>query len=188
MGLVLLTLCLLVESTVTAASGLLEHQTACGKYHISNSDDPSHELFYIDGKLVHRYFFCKAMRDYHERQCFVQENIRNKYCQSLEKLSLLSGRKSLHDVVRDRYSEIDNDKTTLGGKDKYDNPVLKPKMLAMALPAFFLLCCTLVCPCFQAKKKDTSHTVLSKEPNSSELHHQFHSDVCIFLFVCFFFM
>lgn len=77
MGLVLLTLCLLVES---AASGLLEHETVCGKYHVSNSNGPSLQLFYIDGKLVERYLFCKAMRDYHERQCFV---LRNKYCQSL---------------------------------------------------------------------------------------------------------
>ncbi|XP_047952041.1 calmodulin-binding receptor-like cytoplasmic kinase 3 [Salvia hispanica] len=164
MGLVLLTLCLLVES---AASGLLDHETDCGKYHVSNSNDPSRQLFYINGKLVERYLFCKAMRNHHERQCFVQDNIRNKYCQSLEKLPLLSGRKSLHAVARDGYSEIDSDKITLGGKDKYDNPISKPKMLAMAAPAFFLLCCTLVCPCFQARKKDSGHT-LSREPNSTD--------------------
>ena len=102
-----------------------------------------------------------------------------------EKLHLLSGRKSLHTVVRDGYSEIDSDKTTLGRKEKYDNPLLKPKVLAMAVPAFFLLCCTLICPCFQARKKDTDHTVLSKEPISSELHHQLCSNVCNFI-NCFF--
>ncbi|KAG6421157.1 hypothetical protein SASPL_117706 [Salvia splendens] len=134
MGLVLLTLCLLVES---AASGLLEHETDCGKYHVTNSNDPSRQLFYINDKLVERYLFCKAMRDDHGRQCFV---LRNKYCRSLEKLPLLSGRKSLHAVARDGYSEIDSDKTTSGGKDKYDNP---------------------------ARKKDSGHT-LSREPNSTD--------------------
>ncbi|KAG6413786.1 hypothetical protein SASPL_126501 [Salvia splendens] len=168
MKLVLLTLCLLVGSTSTAASGSLEHETGCGKYHITNSDDPSSQLFYIDGKLVERYLFCKAIHEYRERQCFVQENVRDKYCQSLEKPRLLSGRKSLHTVARDGYSEIGTDKTTLGREEKYDNPILKPKMLAMAVPAFFLLCCTLICPCFQARKKDTDHTVLSKEPNSTD--------------------
>ncbi|XP_047942394.1 calmodulin-binding receptor-like cytoplasmic kinase 3 [Salvia hispanica] len=168
MKLVLLTLCLLVGSTLTAASGSLEHETGCGKYHVTNSDDPNSQLFYIDGKLVDRYLFCKAMLEYRERQCFVHENVRDKYCQSLEKLHLLSGRKSLHTVVRDGYSEIDSDKTTLGRKEKYDNPLLKPKVLAMAVPAFFLLCCTLICPCFQARKKDTDHTVLSKEPISTD--------------------
>lgn len=166
MALVLLTLCLLMESKITAASGLLKHETACGKYLISNSHDPSHDLFYIDGKLVDRSFFCKAMLDYHERQCFVPENLRNKYCQSLDKLPLLLGRKSLHAVVREGHTGIGYDKTSLDEKDKYDSPLLKPKMLAMAVPAFFLLCCALICPCFQARKKDTGHTVLSKEPNS----------------------
>ncbi|KAH6819161.1 Calcium-dependent lipid-binding family protein [Perilla frutescens var. frutescens] len=166
MSLVLLTLCLLVESTITSASGLLKHETACGEYLITNSHNPSHELFYIDGKLVDRYFFCKALHDYHERQCFVPENVRNNYCQSLDNPPLPLGRKSLHTVVREGYSGIGNDKISLDGKDEYDNPILKPKMLAMAVPAFFLLCCALVCPCFQARKKDTAHAVLSKEPNS----------------------
>lgn len=85
-----------------------------------------------------------------------------------EKLPLLSGRKSLRNVVREGDSGIGSDKMSLG-KDEDDNTILQPKMLAMAVPAFFLLCCTLFCPCFQARKKDTGHTVLSKEPNSSEL-------------------
>lgn len=83
MALVLLTLYLLVESTISDASGLLKHETACGKYHISNSNDPSHELFSIDEKLVDRYLFCRAMHNFHERRCYVPENVRNKYCQSL---------------------------------------------------------------------------------------------------------
>lgn len=91
MGLVLLKLYLLVEFSIAAASGMLNHETACGKYLISNSQDHSHEIFYIDGKLVDRYFFCKAMRDDYERQCFVSENLRNKYCQSLGTIRLLFG-------------------------------------------------------------------------------------------------
>ena len=98
---------------------------------------------------------------------------------------MLSGRKSLHAVARDGYSEIDSDKITLGGKDKYDNPISKPKMLAMAAPAFFLLCCTLVCPCFQARKKDSGHT-LSREPNSSELHPSPTLLRCLLSFILFF--
>lgn len=87
-------------------------------------------------------------------------------------------------MVREGYSGIDYDKTSLDGKDKSDNSILKPKMLAMAVPAFFLLCCMLVCPCFQARKKDTGHTVLSKELNSSKYYHVHCSDVyhCSFQF------
>ncbi|KAI3446867.1 hypothetical protein Pfo_003532 [Paulownia fortunei] len=166
MALVLLILFVLVQSPII--SGLLKHGKACGTYHVSHLDDPSHELFYIDGKLVDRYFFCKALRDYQERHCFLTKNVRNQYCRSLDKLPLLAGRKSLKSVVREGYSGIDYGKTSLDGKDKYDNSVLKPKMLAVAVPAFFLLCCTLLCPCFQARKRDPGHTVLSKEPNSMD--------------------
>lgn len=89
MKLVLVTLCLLVGSTLTAASGSLEHETGCGKYHVTNSDDPSSQLFYIDGKLVERYLFCKAMHEYRESKCFVHENVRDKYCQSLGTIKLI---------------------------------------------------------------------------------------------------
>ncbi|KAK6151713.1 hypothetical protein DH2020_014348 [Rehmannia glutinosa] len=85
-----------------------------------------------------------------------------------DKLPFLTGRKSLKTVVRDGSNGIDNDKTFLDGKDKYDNSILKPKMLAMAIPAFFLLCCALLCPCFQARKRDDGHTILTKEPNSMD--------------------
>lgn len=46
---------------------------------------------------------------------------------------------------------------------------LAPKKIAMAIPGLFLLCCGLLCPCFQAKRKETDHAALAKEPNSSEL-------------------
>lgn len=98
------------------------------------------------------------------------------------KLPSLSGRKSLHAVVREGDNGIDYEKMPMEGKDKHDDAILKPKMLAMAVPAFFLLCCTLFCPCFQARKKDSGHTVLSKEPNSSESYPQPSSVVCKLFF------
>lgn len=93
-----------------------------------------------------------------------------------DKLPLLAGRKSLKTVVREEHSGVGHDETSPKGKDKYDNPILKPKVLAMAVPGFFLLCCALLCPCFQARKRDSAHTVLSKEPNSSECNHLHCSD------------
>ncbi|KAK6151707.1 hypothetical protein DH2020_014342 [Rehmannia glutinosa] len=168
MAQVLLIHFVLVLSPIIYASGLLKHGEDCGTYRVSHLDDSSDELFYIDGKLVDRYFFCKSLRDYHERHCFLNKSVRNQYCRSLDKLPFLTGRKSLKTVVRDGSNGIDNDKTFLDGKDKYDNSLLKPKMLAMAIPAFFLLCCALLCPCFQARKRDDGHTILTKEPNSMD--------------------
>ncbi|XP_011078417.1 calmodulin-binding receptor-like cytoplasmic kinase 3 [Sesamum indicum] len=168
MALVLLILFMLVQSPRIFASELWKHGKACGTYHISHLDDPGHELFHIDGKLVDRYFFCKTLRGYHERHCFIPENIRDRYCQSLDKLPLLAGRKSLKTVVGEGYSEVGNDKTSVDRKNEYDDSILKPKMLAMAVPAFFLLSCAFFCPCFQARKREAAHTVLSKEPISMD--------------------
>lgn len=83
MSLVLFILFVLVQSPRTSASSLLKHEEACGTYHINHVDDPNHELFYIDGKLVDRYFFCKALSYYQERNCFLTEIVRNQYCRLL---------------------------------------------------------------------------------------------------------
>ncbi|KAL6534896.1 hypothetical protein OROGR_013571 [Orobanche gracilis] len=161
MAVVLLILFVAVQSSVISASRLLKHGENCGTYYISHLDDPSLDLFYIEGKLVDVYFFCKFLIDYHERRhCFLNKNVRNQYCQSI-------GIKSQKTVVREGSSRINNDTTFMDGKDKYEYSTLKPKMLAMGIPAFFLLCCSLLCPCFQARKRDAEHTILTKEPNSS---------------------
>ncbi|KAL0315549.1 UNVERIFIED_CONTAM: hypothetical protein Sradi_5433100 [Sesamum radiatum] len=158
---------MVVESPRIFASELLKHGRSCGTYQISHLDDPIHELFYIDGRLVDRYFFCNTLRGYHERLCFIPENIRDRYCQSLDKLPLLGGRKSLKTVVREGYNKVGYDKTSVDRKNTYDDSILKPKMLAMVVPAFFLLSCAFFCPCFQARKREAAHTILSKEPIST---------------------
>ncbi|CAI9787386.1 unnamed protein product [Fraxinus pennsylvanica] len=172
MALVLLSLLLLVQSPSISASGLLQHIKACGTYHISYLGNPGQELFYIDGNLVDKYLFCKAVRIYHENHCSVTRNIGNQYCGlefSLDKLSLEVGRKFLRNVVREGSTGHDFDKTSQLKRDKYaKNPILTPKILAMAVPAFFVLCCSFLCPCFQARKRELGHTVLSKEPNSMD--------------------
>ncbi|GFP83611.1 calmodulin-binding receptor-like cytoplasmic kinase 3 [Phtheirospermum japonicum] len=169
MAVVLLIIFVLVQSPIISCSRLLKHGEDCGAYHISHLDDPSRELFYIYGKLVDRYFFCKSLRDYHVRHCFLTKNVRKHYCRSVgDKLPFVAGRKSVKTVVREGSSRIDDDNTFKDGKDNYDNSILKPEMLAMGVPAFFLFCCALLCPCFQARKKDTEHTVLTREPNSMD--------------------
>lgn len=84
-------------------------------------------------------------------------------------LSLQEGRKYLKTVSRDGSTGQDIDTTI---KDVNENStkrsILHPKLFALAIPAFFILCCAFVCPCFQARKRDTGHAVLSKELNSSE--------------------
>ncbi|KAL3623973.1 hypothetical protein CASFOL_032789 [Castilleja foliolosa] len=166
MAIVLLILFVLVQSPIIHSSRLLKHGEDCGAYDISHLDDPSRELFYIDGKLVDRYFFCKSLRDDHLRHCFLTKNVRKHYCRSIDKFPFVSERKT---VIREGSSRIDDDNTFRNENGKYDNSISKPEMLAMGVPAFFLFCCALLCPCFQAKTKDTEQTVLTKDPNSMDL-------------------
>ncbi|XP_058115643.1 calmodulin-binding receptor-like cytoplasmic kinase 3 isoform X3 [Magnolia sinica] len=62
-----------------------------------------------------------------------------------------------------------NDSLVQSTEEKHSNSVsLNPKNIAMAASGMFLLCCALVCPCFRARRKETAHTALTKEPNSMD--------------------
>lgn len=80
MALVLLSLVLVVQSPIISASGSWEHRKACVTYHISALYDSSQELFYIDGTLVDKYFFCNAIRINLANHCFITGNVRTRYC------------------------------------------------------------------------------------------------------------
>ncbi|KAL2500668.1 Calmodulin-binding receptor-like cytoplasmic kinase 3 [Forsythia ovata] len=172
MALVLLSLIFLVQSPRISASGSLEHTKTCVTYHITILLDSSRELFYIDGKLVDKYFFCNAIRMNLANHCLFTGNVRTQYCGldfSLDELPLGPGRKFLRTVVREGSTGHDYNKTYQKREDKHaTNSLLTPQKLAMAIPALFVLCCALVCPCFQARKKGTGHAVLPKEPNSMD--------------------
>ncbi|XP_051127948.1 calmodulin-binding receptor-like cytoplasmic kinase 3 [Andrographis paniculata] len=160
MGLVLLILLVLVHSPIVPSFGLSKPVKACGTFHVACADDPTRELFYIDGKLVDKYLFCKSLR-FHGRDCFLRKHVRSHYCHSL-------GRRLLKPVVRDGDSWIGYGEKSPSGNDENGNRIVKSNMLVIAVPGFFLLCCALICPCFQARKRATEHTVLSKEPNSMD--------------------
>ncbi|XP_077215935.1 calmodulin-binding receptor-like cytoplasmic kinase 3 [Tasmannia lanceolata] len=40
--------------------------------------------------------------------------------------------------------------------------------MVIAIPGMFLLCCALICPCCHARRKETAHAALPKEPNSMD--------------------
>ncbi|XP_073018262.1 calmodulin-binding receptor-like cytoplasmic kinase 3 isoform X1 [Primulina eburnea] len=169
-ALTFLSLLVLVKSPVTSASEFSKQRKACGTFHVRHVGDFGHELFFVDGKLVDRYIFCDALESDHGRHCFFSRNIGKEYCGldlAVEKLHLQVGRKFLKTVVREESGGHDNNETSQHGKDNHtETSLLNPKMLAMAVPVFCVLSCVLLCPCFQARKRETEHTVLSKEPNS----------------------
>ncbi|EPS71736.1 hypothetical protein M569_03023, partial [Genlisea aurea] len=139
---------LLVQSSLASASRFLRHVKPCETFHIDYSDGPGpiHELFYIDGKSVDLLSFCGALTVSYERHCFRGESIVNRYCHSLGMLYI--GRKLLTPGVEEGYAaSVKND----------GDVIFEPKMLAMAVPIFLLCGCALMCPCFQARKRDEDH-------------------------------
>ena len=83
---VVLRLLVLVQLPGLSASGLLIDSNSCGTYHIGYSDDLKERLFYIDGKLVERNLFCKALKFYQENHCFIRGNARNQHCSLYDSL------------------------------------------------------------------------------------------------------
>ncbi|GFY99700.1 calmodulin-binding receptor-like cytoplasmic kinase 3 [Actinidia rufa] len=85
-----------------------------------------------------------------------------------DELALDGGRKVLHEHVKEetpRYNFLENIQPS-EDRDAHKS-LLTPKTLTIAIPGFFVLCCSLLCPCFQARRK-TAHTVLSKDPVSMD--------------------
>lgn len=88
-----------------------------------------------------------------------------------DELPLEAGRKLLQKVVREETTEHQKSKPSEAKTDH--KSVLTSKKLAMAVPGMFVLCCAFLCPCFRKRRKETVHTVLSKDPVSSESKHLF---------------
>ncbi|KAM7508260.1 hypothetical protein LguiA_018713 [Lonicera macranthoides] len=168
MVVIMLNLLLLVQFPRIFASGSLQSK-ACGTYHISVSSNFGHDLFYINGELVEKGSFCKSLKFYQENRCFFTRKVGIHYCGldiSLDELPLQAGRKVLQNVVRKDTTGKQKIQTNQAKDDK--KSPLAPKYLAMAVPGIFVLCCVFLCPCFQSRRKQAAHTVLSKDPVSMD--------------------
>ncbi|GMP60209.1 hypothetical protein CsSME_00023177 [Camellia sinensis var. sinensis] len=172
MALVVLSFVLVVQLPRVSASQLSIQSQVCGTDHISYSSNSGNDFFYINGKLVDKNLFCKALKLYRANHCFMTEDDINHFCgldPPLDELHLKAGRKFLHKFVRlesSTHGSIQNNQPN-EGKDAHKS-LITPMKLAMAVTGFLALCCCLLCPCFRAIRKQTAHTVLSKELSSSE--------------------
>ncbi|XAR66857.1 Non-specific serine/threonine protein kinase [Bertholletia excelsa] len=165
MAVVALGIFLVLQLHIITASRL-PIQSKCSTNHFRYSSNAGQDFFYINGRLVDKVLFCKALKFYHIEYCFITED-KNRLCgldPSLDELPSTAGRKFLHKLVREgstRHKFLQNSQPS---KDKgVHKSLLSPKKLAIAVPGTFLLCCALLCPCFRAQRKQPSQTVLSKE-------------------------
>ena len=53
-------------------------------------------------------------------------------------------------------------------KGKNNKKYSGPSKVGIAAAGIFLTCCVFICPCLHRKKRANAHTVLTRDPNSSE--------------------
>lgn len=167
----MLCLLLLLQFSLISASQLLGHKEVCGIYRVDYSDDLDHQVFYVNGILVDKDLFCNTLKFDRAEHCII-ENVGFQYCRLdllIDELHFKSGRKFVQRVVTQGSNGHNFDDTSRKAKEKHaDGFSVTPKKLFMAVPAFFILCCGLICPCFRTRKKETDQSALVKDPNSMD--------------------
>lgn len=149
--LAVLSFLLLMQLSVLSTSGLL-HTEACGSHHIRHLSNSGHGLFFLDGELVDKDFFCKFIKLYHANHCFISRFIVN---QCFEEDLFSDG---LAAEAKRRFLFIKENRES----------VFRTKYTAMGAPGLLLLCCSSFFCCFRSKKKDIDDVVLVKESNSMD--------------------
>lgn len=76
------------------------------------------------------------------------------------------GSKPLRRLIQEE-SAIDN-LDNHGRESKSRKSAISPKVIGMAFPGILVLCCSFLCPCFRAKRKETEDGVLANEPVSGK--------------------
>ncbi|KAI4335665.1 hypothetical protein L6164_014293 [Bauhinia variegata] len=156
-------LILLLQLPRIFGSGIFLQSKNCGADYVAYSYSPGRELFYINGNLVNKVSFCRALQLYIANGCDVKDHFGSNKCpldDSSVNLPSKAGRKLLQgDSSREPTSQ---------GQKNVSKPSPAPKA-ALAAGGLLFVCCAVLCPCIYGKKrKATAHAVLSKDPHSMD--------------------
>ncbi|XP_022755189.1 calmodulin-binding receptor-like cytoplasmic kinase 3 [Durio zibethinus] len=152
-------LLLFVQLSRFFASELEVKSKVCGTEHIAYSNLYGHELFYLNGNLVDKVLFCKALQLHYADHCVFEGYIGTDYCG----LDLSSGgRKLLQEPKKD------DDKPDHNPKGKNNKRYSASTKVGIAAAGTFLTFCVFICPCLYRKRRATAHTVLARDPNSMD--------------------
>ncbi|MBA0710256.1 hypothetical protein Golax_025243 [Gossypium laxum] len=150
-------LLLFMQVSRSFASSLEVKSKICGADRLEYSNSFGRVLFYLNGNLVDKVLFCKALQFHYAEHCAFEGYIGTDYCGlDLSSAELSVGRRKF---LREQ-------------KEKDDNPEGKKysasSKVGIAASGIVLTCCVFICPCVYRKKRETASTVLKKEPNSSD--------------------
>lgn len=165
-------LVLLLQLSTIFGSEVVLQTKGCGDNLVANSySSYGEELFYINGNVVNKNDFCKALQLYIANGCDVKDYFGSNNCVldldvSFVSLPSKAGRKLLQ-------KDLNNNSMSQG-----DSKQVSSSQVGIFAGGALLVCCAVVCPCFYGKRrKATSHAVLEKDPNSMELGSSFEPSV-----------
>ncbi|KAJ0029892.1 hypothetical protein Pint_13805 [Pistacia integerrima] len=167
----LFSLLLFVQLPGIFVSGFATQSNDCGAGLIAYLNSYDVELFYINGNLVDKTKFCKALQFHYANHCAFEGFFGSDYCGldlSLAELPYKAGRKILQ---KDMEEPKTNGKHPIRPTEDKNDPksLSTPKKVGIAAAGiFFFLSCAVICPCFYRRRKTTAHTVLSKDLNSMD--------------------
>ncbi|GLU09627.1 hypothetical protein SLE2022_264760 [Rubroshorea leprosula] len=169
MAAALFCLLLFVQLPVIFATGFEVQSTICGADHISYSNSYGFELFYLNGNLVDKDVFCKALQFHHANNCPLKGNLEGDSCKlglSSAEFAFSPARRLLLKEGRGDNSGNDSAQASnTSGKNNGRHFMSTPTIVGMAAIGL-IMSCVIICPCFYKRRRATAHTVLAKEPNS----------------------
>ncbi|XP_012573542.1 calmodulin-binding receptor-like cytoplasmic kinase 3 isoform X2 [Cicer arietinum] len=154
---------LLLQLSTIFGSEIVLQTKDCGNNWVASSYSNNHgeELFYINGNVVNKVDFCKAIQLYIAKGCDLKDYFGSNNCVLDLDVSFVDfpskgGRKLLQ-------KDLNKNSTSQGVSE-----TVSSNQVGIFAGGALLVCCAVVCPCFYGKRrKATAHTVLTKDPNSN---------------------
>ncbi|XP_044464242.1 calmodulin-binding receptor-like cytoplasmic kinase 3 isoform X2 [Mangifera indica] len=166
----LFSLLLFMQLLEIFSSGFATRSKDCGAGLIAYSNFNDVELFYINGNLVDKTSFCKALQFHYASHCVFEGFFGSDYCGldlSAAELPYKSRRKILQKDKREPMKHGEQPSLPAERKSK-PKSVSTPQKVGIAVAGIFLVCFAVICPCLFRRNKATAHTVLSKDLNSED--------------------
>ncbi|KAJ8753208.1 hypothetical protein K2173_017802 [Erythroxylum novogranatense] len=149
-----LTWLLLVQVIRISGSGLEIQSKLCDTDHLAYLKFSGNELLLVNGNVIDEDSFCKALHFHDGNECVLHSYCRSRssYCDKLN-FSLEASE--------------DTNAQDIPSKDKNAGVnISTSKKIGIAATGIVVMCCNFLCPCFCAKRRPTTHAVLSKDLNS----------------------
>ncbi|PIA42315.1 hypothetical protein AQUCO_02000038v1 [Aquilegia coerulea] len=178
MALLVIVLMLLVPLQTTSVTNSVILSKVCGDDLLTYSSSSEHESFYINEVAVDKYSFCRALKFYNVIGVFSATSLGGQggfdtyYCELDASPAMMPQKAGRKVLLSSEEKESNSENIGQKGHPRTDNhgsiSLAHPKIVGMAAPGMFILCCSLLCPCFRSRKKEPSRAILTNNSSSMD--------------------